>query len=1288
MPDKRRPPSVLRITSRISFLVLTLLLAGNLAAAENTSAVATFDGHKSAVRAIAVSSDGKIVATAGEDGMCYLLDAGTLRTVGRLGPHRTALSGVAFGSGGVVITSGLLDEQAKAAIFFWNPASEKLLRPLTDSAMNASRLVVSNDGKRLAFRLDGNAVRLYPLETGGRIGLPPPGKDVCHNIAFSPDGKTLSICNGPTVHHLDFTGQQPRLAGRNLAVDDSEVISITWLPDGMHVATGHSNGIVRVRKMGDDEVVATLRGHSGSVTSLAVSDDAQRLVTGGSDHSVRVWDLKTAREVRSFTEHTSPVTDVALVTDDLVASASEDGSVRLWSISGDYQPRPLTDETPQDETPLAAAQRLRLGGRIDEAIAALEELVAASQSSDDEAKTMRLRRQLAEAYRADGKYEQSLKLYLQCFQASERSITAETKDAPDDLLQLARTHSARGDDASAFKGLKAMLERRTERLGERHPAVADVHFALGETHTIRREWPEAIVHWESCLKIRRVAFTPRSETLIRPLQLAGKCYFEAHQAHLAEEALAEAVELCLRHYGPDDARTAEAECRLGRLYGDTGRPKEGGDLVFGSYDVVARSDAPENDSSIYVRSRVAAALNVVGQHEKSLSVGREVLDIARRLNGPHDYRLRHIYSTLAFANVRLNRAGAAIAHYEHVMQLTLARFGEEAWQSGFAYASSGIARYAADDVAAAEKDYLRAVELFESCPAGPPTNAYATYHNLASVYRDQQDWDQCAKWYGQSARSSRANLYAHVPVLPDETKFVYATVVMSSMRRPFSDAVTFRQQPQMATASAEWIVNLKGFVAETLADRAALSRENADPETRKLLMQLTQVRQRLAAASISLYSKEARKIDYLRQRERELAAELGAQTRNSIDTAAYTSLDDVRATLDDDEVVVEFLRFHYDPLLRNVRANDRYVAWIIPPRGKGDVRLVDIGPAKEIEQLVEEYHRQMERSFTLLALARESVVERQLAGVTEQLSAWLIERLPGLTGYQRWRISPDGALWLVPWAALKTRSGKYAIEDHEVSYLITSRQLTWKGTNARRLNRAVIFANPDYNAGVRQGLSGAVFSELPGTVVEAKALLPSLKTLTQGDPVVVHGATATESRVKALTSPRVLILSTHGYFDALNSEEKKRPEARNPLLRCGLALASANGSMVAKTRDGNDGVLTGLEVTSLDLRGTELVVLSACQTALGDVHRGEGVSGLRQAFQLAGARSVVATLWSIPDAETVDVTGGMFNELAAGRSDADALARAQRSVIAQRRKEHGGAHPLYWAAFCVTRTGK
>jgi CHAT domain-containing protein len=178
------------------------------------------------------------------------------------------------------------------------------------------------------------------------------------------------------------------------------------------------------------------------------------------------------------------------------------------------------------------------------------------------------------------------------------------------------------------------------------------------------------------------------------------------------------------------------------------------------------------------------------------------------------------------------------------------------------------------------------------------------------------------------------------------------------------------------------------------------------------------------------------------------------------------------------------------------------------------------------------------------------------------------------------------------------------------------------------------------------------------------------------------GAAAVEAELVEASGPRVLHLATHGFFlpDRPSAPgERFRGALESALLRSGLALAGANTWLAGGTPPprAGDGLLTAEEVTGLDLLGTELVVLSACETGLGDVRAGEGVFGLRRSFQLAGAGAVVMSLWKVADDATRELMGEFYRRLLAGSPRAEALRQAQL------RTRSRYPDPRDWGAFIL-----
>lgn len=604
---------------------------------------------------------------------------------------------------------------------------------------------------------------------------------------------------------------------------------------------------------------------------------------------------------------------------------------------------------------------------------------------------------------------------------------------------------------------------------------------------------------------------------------------------------------------------------------------------------------------------------------------------------------------------------------------------------------------------------------------------------LIDIHERQGDWAKVCETLEDQRRVVRRHAAGALTGLSEKEQLMYLSVQSAGLLHAgLTWALNRPQDAEFVNRSAAWLLNGKSLALEAVAQRTLLIRDSRDPQTSETAKQLLAIREQLAARNFSKSTaggveSEEDKTETLLQVEGFLARRLAAALGSGSQTDPWVGLDALRAAIEPHAAFVSIARF---PVYRTgVKrgesrwTGERYAAWIIPPAGAGQVKIVDLGQPGEIEPLVEKARAAIGDAKALAEQGEqnaERAAREQLTALSQAVFEPIRRSLP--EGTTKLMLSPDGSLWTVPWAALALPDGRYALEQYEIQYLTSGRELVQARPAAAKA-RPIVMANPNYDLGRRESLAAtqAVLrrsantnspqdgtptrhmlpkvSRLPGTAAEAKAIAPKLADLTGTEPIVYTDQYALEGVFKALARPRIVVLSTHGF---VLQDQKVQPNSRgvsilpqggnqkvadegppidNPLARCGLLLAGCNATEAGA---GDDGVLTGLEIVGTDLRGTELVVLSACETGLGEVQTGEGVSGLRQAFQLAGAQSVAATLWQIPDRDTALLMTDFFTELATGASKSAALRNAQLARIKAQRERNNAAHPFYWAAFTIT----
>jgi CHAT domain-containing protein len=478
--------------------------------------------------------------------------------------------------------------------------------------------------------------------------------------------------------------------------------------------------------------------------------------------------------------------------------------------------------------------------------------------------------------------------------------------------------------------------------------------------------------------------------------------------------------------------------------------------------------------------------------------------------------------------------------------------------------------------------------------------------------------------------------------------------------------------PEAANLAFSTLLQRKGRVLDLFTN---LRRRLAnDPEVVKLFDQLNQVNAQLSALTSRANPTDPAYQSQLTNLNDQISTLENQLSRRSSEFATLTTaptLTSIQAQLPPDTALVEFVRYRpFDPSAPSSQefGPPRYAVYLLKPGAQ--VEGLDLGPAQPIDAAIDALTTSLAAADTPLFQVKEAAQT-----LYNQVMAPLG---PGLAGTTTLFLAPDGPLSLVPFEAL-VNDNRYLVETYHFRYLTAGRDLLRLQDSPPPSTPAVLVGNPTYDP------SGTVVVSANTLAIDLKAkrfpALPATQTEVDQLAKELPGATtysrtnATEAVVKQLHSPDILHIATHGFFEPVT-------ETVNPLLQSGLILAGATTGQSGLGQDGlpEDGILTALEVTGLDLRGTELVVLSACQTGLGELASGEGVYGLRRALVLAGSQSQVISLWKVADQATQEFMVAYYKKLQAGLSRDESLRDTQRQFL------HSDAtqHPYYWAAFITS----
>jgi CHAT domain-containing protein/Tfp pilus assembly protein PilF len=810
----------------------------------------------------------------------------------------------------------------------------------------------------------------------------------------------------------------------------------------------------------------------------------------------------------------------------------------------------------------------------------------------------------------------------------------------------------------------------------------------------------------------------------------------------ARPFITRALEIREKILGPDDLTVAALLGQLALTYSNTGDYANAEPLRLRQLAITEKALGPEHPAVITALIGLGSNYTARGDYQKAEEVYLRALDIFERAGRGESYEVAALSDMLGDVLYATRDYAGAEKYYQRERAVFEKILGPDSYHLAPSLSSLGGVAYDAGDYAKAEEMFRRALALGEKA-LGQDNIEVTTYRNdLADVYAMTGDYARAEALYLQSLSVHEqkaamgspavrdtlydlARLYASRGMLDEALKFqsraseleefyVGLNLVAGSEREKlaFLDKLSLRSSrnislhtrlaPTDAAArdlAVTTVLQRKGRVQDVMSEGFAALRRRLGADDRQLLDRLGEVTSELAKLALSGPQKTTadehrQQIKALEDERESLEAEVSRRSAGFYQQSRPATLDAVRQVIPEGAALVEFAVYRpFDPKKpdnETAYGEPRFVAYVV--RRGGEVRWAELGETKSVEAAIAAWRE------ALRDPARKDV--QRLARAVDDKVMRPVRSLVG--DATRLLLSPDGALNLIPFGALADERGHYLVERYSLTYLTSGRDLLRMQAARESKSGPVVLADPDFGepalvasrVAARGGAGGPVqidytqvfFGPLPGVGAEVRALkglLPQATFLT--------GERATKAALKGVNAPSILHVATHGFFlqngrgagvgEVSQTKDATRlgrlvADVENPLLRSGLALAGANRGLAGD----DNGVLTAFEMANLDLWGTRLVVLSACDTGVGEVKNGDGVYGLRRALVLAGAESQLLSLWPVSDRSTHDLMVGYYKGLLRNEGRGDALRRVQLEMLRDARH----AHPYYWAGFIQT----
>jgi len=901
-------------------------------------------------------------------------------------------------------------------------------------------------------------------------------------------------------------------------------------------------------------------------------------------------------------------------------------------------------------------------------------------------------------------FKQSINIY--------ENINLKSENYTQSIANLASLYKKINEYSKAVIQYQKVVETDKNLLGEKHPKYASnlnvlaiLYFTLGEYEKAEALYIDALNIRREILGENHPDYATSLNNLALNYEAQGK-YEKAEPLYIDSYGIRKAV------LGDSSTQYAQTLNNLAILYKKMGQYAKAKSLFFLAIDIFKKVLGKEAEDYATGLHNLAGVYVELGEYENAEILFLEESMITKKVLGeehPHYASSLNDLGSMYSSWGKFEKAKPLILKAMEIWKQT---FGENNQDYATGLNNLGILYEGLGEYSKAEKYFYDAMLITKKVMGTEHPEYIQSLYNLAGNYEITGQYEKAEKYLLENSGIISSNIAKTFSILSEKEKQILLT--NSTPLLEINNSLLY----QYRNASNIFITN--NFIQQLIFKSLILA------DTRKVLNSIENSSDTLIKEILKEWRKNknilsqqyakpvaSRRVDL---KDLEAIAEGDEKSLNRFSTlfqnqiSTHIELKTVQANMFSDEATLEFVRFD----LFNKKWTDStiYAAYVLRKTDRVPV-FIPLFEEKQLQQI-----------FDSAGTTATAMVNNFYRGVdlrnfnnSNFLGTELYKLIwqplePYLKGIKKISYSPAGKLFSVAFQALPVDSNTVVMDKYDLQQYTSTRQVALRTEEKKNIKptNITLFGNASFamdslhlvkqktvNASTnstsiytpkKRSSESGVWSNLPGTAEEVKKIKQlfdenkiSTKTFVQ--------TTASEENLKALSgnSPQVLHIATHGFF-LPDPEKKKRGMsfgnenayslADDPLLRSGLILAGGNYAWSGKTPiDGvEDGIATAYEISQLNLSNTELVVLSACETALGDVKGSEGVFGLQRAFKMAGVKKMIVSLWQVPDKETAELMTAFYTYWMKGKTIEESFSQAQADM----RKKYS---PFYWAAFVL-----